>query len=204
MIFDTQMFKKMLKREYMGIGLNVAKEKGRYIFTGSYWYMAIRSDAFPKKARAAAIELIGEFPASGESFVIRDKDEKKPEAGLSIWKGIIMDCQIPAEDIYFKTKLALNTTMETYRLWQNGNGEIVTLNDIASEIVGAGNIDKECETNPEGPYKVGEIKGSSIMYWANNACEFFVLEHKIEDEENRVFLKMAEDIKLPATTQKER
>lgn len=199
MIFNTQIFKKMLKGAYTGSGLNVAREKGRYIFAGEYWYMTIRGDVFPRKAKAAAIELIGEFPVEGENFVIRAKEEKKMDEFNPKWKELIMSADSPAEDLYYKTKVEMESGMEIWRLWQNEKREVVVLPGLASEIAGIENIDHDNETVPEGPYKIGEeSKIGKIMYWTNNACEFFVLAPQFKDDKNKEFLTLVESIRLPA------
>lgn len=199
MIFNTQIFKKMLKGAYTGSGLNVAREKGRYIFAGNYWCMTIRGDAFPKKAKAAAIELIGEFPAEGENFIIRNKEEKRMGEFNPNWEEMIRCANSPAEDLFYKTRVELEAGMGIWRLWQNEEKEVIVLDKLVSEIVGAENIDKNYEIAPEGPYKIGtlEPKVGNIMYWTNNACEFFALAPQFKDEKNKVFLTLAESIRLP-------
>lgn len=188
----------------MGLGLNVAKEKGRHIFAGAYWYMTIRGDVFPKKAKAAAIELIGEFPASGENFVIRNKEEKKMGEFNKKWMETVKSLQqLPEEDLFYKTNITLEDDLREWRLWQNTEKEIIIMECLSSDIVSIGNINENYENPPEGPYKLGTISTGSIMYWGNNACDFFVLAPQINTESNEEFFREIQKIYLPGITRRE-
>lgn len=196
MIFDTQMFKKMIKNAYMGPGLHMARERNGYIFSGGYWYMRIRGDVFPKKAKAAVIELVGEFPALDESFSMGHKEEKQPSEFLLEWREIIGTCP-QTKDLYYKTNIILEEKGDLWRVWQSEDNRVALLRDLASEIVNITSIDGEKETVPEGPYRWHtDLNQAGMLYWNSNTCEFWA-QPLFREEKIQSFLEMAETMILP-------
>lgn len=175
MFLDTQIFKKMIKNAYDGGGLSVAREKDKYILAGGFWCIKIRKDCLPPKAKAAVIEIVGEFPEDGENFIIRKREDKRPDEFAEKWKTMIVQFgNIEGKPLYTKTNILHEYNFHIYRFWQSDKKRIVMLNEIFTGLIGSGNIIRDRETDPEGPYMVHEWGlYSGLMYWKNNAGELF-------------------------------
>ena len=200
MFMDVQIFKKMLKGAYDGIGLSVARQRDKYIFAGNYWCMKVRRDCIQKKAKAAAIEIIGEFPEDGENFVIRKKEEKRSDEFNMRWAEKIYEFgKVDEKPLFRKTAILQQYGSSMYRYWQSEEKDIVLVPEIITGLI-EGQIIKDRETELEGPYKIENwdyFKG--MMYWRNNAGELYVEtigKYEKDTQEDEVLQKMKE-IVLP-------
>ncbi len=201
MMFDLQIFKKLVKEAYQGYGLHIRREEGEYQLAGRYWYLSVKIDCFPNKARAAVIELVGEFPKENEEFIARDKEDKTYEGCFNNWDNITKE--MPKQEIlYYATKVMVENKDSVYRVWKSiMRKNALLIQERFTDFCSNDNIIKRSETEPAGPFLWHWYSGHAAMVcWVNNACKFMTLtrEEPTNDMEEKTFLTILDEIELPS------
>lgn len=183
MFIKTSLFKKLLNEAYKGGGIRIGHQKDRFYIAGSYWALMVYQDYFPKKEKAAVVELIGDLPH--EEFFRAQKDEGRQQLltgedwMFHFEEEKVMDLE--------ETELLVQEPMGIYcRLLKDEFGNIVPINQKLYDI-----IDESSKTDDDldivGPYRV---KGCEwAMFWHNNTSSFMLGQRDWKDNEELMDLK---------------
>ena len=200
MIFDIGILKKMMKTAYEGNGLLVENQDGRIILGGSYWRICVYEDYFPKKAKAALVELIGQLPLAGEVFRCTSAGNQIEMPGEDI---IEIVNNMSWEDRYEKTNLILERKRGQIRPYQmEGNKHTIYLNEVFTQL-----LDGKPEPGEEfyiyGPCKNNEKEKRVFFMTDTCVLEAWEIVPNVEDktdpiasELSKAMLQLA-DMELP-------
>jgi hypothetical protein len=158
----------LVKEAYKGPGLTIGKQDNEYFLTGYYWVMRIREDVLTNKAKASLIELIGNMPVNGEVFQVRKGAPNQYEIPENKYWDIRTDFNQATHE-FVKTNIIVEQKIVSSRVYQcEKSQEAVLLNEIFTDLVNPGLIDREKELEPEGPKALTE--NPTMLLWANGAC----------------------------------
>lgn len=183
MFIKTTLFKKLMKEAYKGAGIRIGHKKDYYYIAGSYWALMVYEEHFPKKEKAAVVELIGDLPH--EEFFRASKDEGRqqllPEEDWMFHFAKEPERQLQETDLLVQEPLGIYC-----RLLREENGELVPINQALYDI-----IDESSKTDEDldivGPYRV---KGCQwALFWHNNTSSFMLGQRDWKDNEELMKLK---------------
>lgn len=154
----------MINKSYQQEALHVMNTGGDYVLFGGGWYLCIDISKMPNKAKAAVIELIGEWPESGEAFQAGKKSGNQMEMieDERYW----LASNVAQKDVIQMetTPIVLNGTVRLMR--QQGSDELVPIFESILDAVGA----RHCEAGEDAPKGPFLYKG---MTWWKNSTMFF-------------------------------
>lgn len=175
MFIKTSLFKKLLREAYKGTGIRIGHSGKRFYIAGSYWALMVNENHFPKREKAAVVELIGDLPH--EEFFRANKEEGRQQL-------------LPEEDWMFRfaedpeseleeTNLLVQEPMGTYcRMLKDQNGNLVPMNQALYDI-----IDESSKTDDDldivGPYRVRGCEWA--VFWNNNTSSFMLGQRNWKD-----------------------
>lgn len=197
MFIKTSVFKKLIKAAYDINSLIVGNEEEEIFLSGGSWIIRILKDEFPKKEKAAVIELTGDLPETGQ--VIRygkGQDGQYMITGDHVWD--IGKHYHSCKEYATVTRLKYeNREGCIYRVVQHPESQnCFFVNDIFIDLLDIMAI-TEGETPPDGPRTTG--KKDSPLYWHNNhmTLEIFPLSIKEEnDNELNMYLRLLVNMEL--------
>lgn len=195
MFFSETAFRKMVKEAYKGPGLTIGKKDDEYFMAGNYWVMRIRQDVLTNKAKASLIELIGNMPVNGEVFKATKGEANQYEIPENQYWDIRTSFNM-AKDEFVKTNIIVEQKLAVCRVYQClKTQETVLMNEIFTELVNPGVIDREKELEPEGPKALMEKQ--HMLLWANGACCLAACTRtSAEDNYEKDFMKLLVNIDL--------
>ena len=161
MIFNNTVLKKMMKSAYKGAGLLVASDGANIIIGGTYWRVSIQEDYFPKKAKAALVELIGQLPQAGESYRCTSSGNQMEMPGEEL-KDLIESLNYQKE--YRKADMLIDC-MYRIRPYQSDD-ETIFLNEIFDDLLDGQPEDYE-DNKIKGPFK---REGEHRVFFETETC----------------------------------
>ena len=200
MIFDIGVLKKMMKTAYEGNGLLVENQDGRIILGGSYWKISVYENLFPKKAKAALVELIGTLPLPGD--VLRCTHEGNQVEMLDEDLDKIVE-NMSWKNRYEKTSLILESKMGQIRPYQmEGDKHTVYLNEIFTQLLD-GKPEPGEDDYIQGPCKNNE--NEKRVFFLTDTCvlEAWEIVPNVEDKTDPTASKLSKamlqlaDMELP-------
>lgn len=157
-------FKEMINRSYQHENLHVMNTGGDYVLYGSGWYLCVDITRMSKKAKAAVIELIGEWPESGEAFQAGKKSGNQMEMieDERYWlaSNVTKEAAVQMEE----TPIVLNGNIRLMR--QQGSNELIPVLEHILDVVNA----KHCDSGEEPPK--GPFLYKHMTWWKNNDMFF--------------------------------
>lgn len=163
MIFNITVLKRLMKTAYNGAGLLVANNQGNIIIGGRYWKVEIDEYYFPKKAKAALVELIGQLPQQGESFRCTSSGNQVELPGEDIFE--VAD-NMNWKDTYEKVNILIDVPMGNIRPYQKKE-ETIYLNEIFDSLLD-GTVEVGEDDRLQGPCK-REAKEHRVFF-ATESC----------------------------------
>lgn len=198
MIFKTSVLKKMMKTAYNGNGLYACNQKGRIILAGGWWCLSVEEGVFPKKAKAALVELLGELPAAGESFRCTSAGNQMEMPLFDLMKEIE---EVNWEDQYERKGLILESGAGLIRPYQNDT-ETIFLSELITDLMD-GTVEPGEDEGLSGP---GKIRSQdNMVFMETDTCSIAVWEIKASEDDGASFSgrnKLMQDLstlKLPVS-----
>lgn len=183
MFIRTNLFKKLLKEAYKGSGIRIGHENDKFYINGGYWGILVHEERFPKKEKAAVVELIGDLPEN-EFFQI-NKDEKQMLLPDRDWMELFR--QEPLGYLE-ETKILVQEQLGVRSRLFRENGEFIPLNQALYDM-----IDDSMKTNEDsdviGPYRVDG--SASALFWKNNTSIVMFVQRSWKHDEELMDLKNA-------------
>ncbi len=193
MFINTQIFKKLVKEAFNQGAMNLSRVGKDYIIHGNYWAISAKAEQFPNKEKAAVVELAGDMPAEGESFLL-SKEEKQIIIGPAPWTKYLND--EPEEFLYITQTIVQEKSNSGIisRILQNDNMQITTVNEMFISMLNKNK--KENETQIEGPYVV---RGCDFgVFFRTNLCTLMAAVRNWSEDANLMKIKkMLEMVELP-------
>lgn len=195
MFVNTGAFKKLIKGAYNSSGLVVGATEDEYFFEGGFWIIRVEKDYFPKKEKAAVIELTGELPSSGRVF----KAVKKCANQYLIECNPEWDIRTQfdeAEEEYCVTHAIYESGDKKVRVLQNKkNDNCKVIDEMFIKLIDFSALDTCDEGYPEGPVMLNSEH--YLMYWSNEVMTLAAgIIKKEEDKELSEFLTLLGNVEL--------
>lgn len=194
MFVNTAAFKRLIKNAYNTTGLTVGADEDEYFFSyEGIWVIRVEKDFFPKKEKAAVIELAGELPADGEVFkAVKKCDNQYLISGNPAWD---IGTQFKEAKMKFNvTKAVYDLDEQELRVLQyKENNACIAIDEVFIGLIDTKAIDSEEETMIEGPYA-----NNGVVYWGNNIMTMAagVIAPEEESPLNE-YLSLLSNIELP-------
>ncbi len=197
MFIKTSVFKKLIKAAYDINALIIGNDEETIFLSNGAWIIRILKDEFPKKEKAAVIELTGDLPETGQ--VIRygkGQDGQYMITGDHTWD--IEERYRLCNKYAVITRLIYDTREGcTYRVAQYPESQkCFFIQDIFIDMIDIKAI-VDGETLPYGPRTAGEK--DSPMYWRNNHMTLAIYPISIKEEndtELNMYLRLLENMEL--------
>lgn len=136
--------------------------------------------------------MTGELPEAGEVFEAMKKYGNRRE----IERKDVWDINKSIEDAKERvnpTNLLIMEKDKLCRLMQTENREILSFNEMLYQLVDNTCINREEETEAEGPFR---SPGGKVLYWKNNICTYAACIRATEDEKELEILSHLEKMRL--------
>lgn len=146
MYLSVKTFERLIKQGQKHEALHIMNTGTQYVLYGRSWYLCIDHDALTKKAKAALIELIGEFPQEGEAFAC-NSDYNQLE--ITEKEGYWLITHLKSTEVLEETAVVLNGAVRLLKDKQDK--ELILLAEGIWESVSAEYCEGK-EKAPEGPY----------------------------------------------------
>lgn len=178
MFIKTAGFKKMIKEAYTREGLRVINNGDTYTLASGWWAMEIEAGFFPKKEKAAVIELTGELPEKGLGFWATKEGNQYEIVENSFFE--VMEAARETEKRLNMTKLWMQCESRIVRVLQNPvtNG-IVLINQLITQSISQNEMDTQNgECNMEGPL----IGPQGDVIWRDNVMALRVFGTRTDEQ----------------------
>lgn len=177
MFLNKSVFKRLVKAAYNNGRLAVGDIYGGILIDGKFWRVWCAEGHMPNWAKAALVELIGEFPDVGQ-FLGYKKNEV-PQICLSENE----DLNLPA--MYRRADIPYTVTQVTYggkylklRFLQNRETKkLAALSEELYSLIDFSNLEPE-EGRPAGPAALGEDR----FFWKNEQYVLVLCGMRTTDE----------------------
>lgn len=195
MIFKTKVLKSLMQTAYKGHGLYVANQEGNIILGSGWWFLSIEESVFPKKAKAALVELIGQLPAAGEAFRCTSAGNQMELPVFDILEEVK---KVDWNNTYVKKAVLIEAPLGYYRPYQSEQ-HTVYLNECITDLMN-GDVEAGEDNVISGPCKISpeDVK----VFMATDSCLIAVWQiASHEDDENgnerAKFMNKLRDLDLP-------
>lgn len=194
MFINSSAFKKLIKEAYRCGRLIVGAAEKEYFIEGGSWIIRIHKKAFPKKEKAAVIELTGELPAAGEVFRAAKGAANQYEIPEnSTWD--IRENARKCKEILSVTKALYQTGDHTCRILQHKRTQkCIPVNEQFISALSHDAMQND-EAIPIGPVVMDP--DAEILYWFNETMAFAVCKISAGGEtEFEEYLQLLENVEL--------
>lgn len=162
MFIDKAAFKRLIKTNYKGLGLRIAKsDEGMISISGSGWIVEVDEECITKEIKGSLIELVGDFPKRGQVITYKPNESEKEELeedNMMLWKR----CEEEGESAH-ETRALIRTGRGLMEVWQQDNDfQPFLVKQSHSSIVSTRKMDAD-EEPPIGP-----VKNGNMLIWRNN------------------------------------
>lgn len=195
MFLKYNLWKKLMNQAWKGEGLRVGNSGEDYIICGGWWLMGVRKEALKNKEKSAIIEMIGEFPETGEMIKAVKDEASQYEFGIMMDLIKILEGESRGE--FYETKIVYHTGRKYLRVYQEvENNHCILMDNTISELIDIKSMDILEESPIEGPF--GSEEGKCII-WKNNIMKFVAFKIAVaEGSQEKCVIKIVENMKLPA------
>lgn len=189
MFLKINMFKRLIKTAWKGMGLTVGNDGEGIYLVGNHWSIWLASWEMTNKAKAAIIELTGGLPSEGTAYKAWEGE------GVQFEMTELYDPEICRPEIrnfkieYQKTGVILTDMKKDYMILQDTNNykcimidrNIVDMIDFSSREKGEG--------VPAGALgRYGSIYGRLEVFWQNEVCTLRVVATDTEEGDRETFV----------------
>lgn len=192
MFFKTNILKKLMKQSWEKAGLHIGSSDSHYYISGNWWIIKVMKGNLSNKERATIIEMIGEFPETGEAFKCVKDEENQYEVGfIENIEGIL---SIPCIEKIKQTKVVYQLN-DYYRIMQRESDNIcILVNNTITTMIDNKCVDLFNESPLTGPFC---NRNTKMLMWENNMTKFICYGIKTEQEtEEQELLLLLENIEL--------
>lgn len=189
MFLKINMFKKLIKAAWKGIGLTVGNDGEGIYLVGNHWAIWMASWEMTNKAKAAIIELTGGLPSEGTAYKAWDGESPQYEMtelyDPEMYRPEVRNFKIG----YKKTGVILNDMRKDYMVLQDiNNFKCIMIDRNIADMVDFSSREKG-EGVPVGPLgRYGRISGTSEVFWQNEVCTLKVMAKATEEGERDTFM----------------
>lgn len=181
MFINTAVFKRMIKKAWSGAGLTVGRDGEELFLEGGFWIIRMKAKEIPNKEKAAIIELTGELPGEGEAFKAMKGVGNQYEMKFSDAWNIRATMQLAETEFKWTNVLIMqNKTLCRVAKCMDSTGKCILMNDMFYDLIDYDAVDRQKETEPEGPFAVDE--NGTVMYWENGICAVAAYKRKTNEE----------------------
>lgn len=171
MFINPTVFKKIIKNSWSREGLTVGATEEEIFLAGGCWVIRAYKTEMQKKIKAAVIELIGDFPRTGEVFTCYKKKSTQYEIAENEYWNIterFVEAQVPLN----VTKIQYTDSWANIRILQEEKTKQCTaINDIFWKLLDV-TAREAMESPPEGP--VTDFLNTGLVYWQNETMTLAV------------------------------
>ena len=201
MFLKTNLFKKLVTNAYKSCGLHVANaEEGIYL-NGGYWTIWLYEKNMSKKVKSILVELVGDLPEEGESFLAKKDGGNQWEIPETVIADIRNIADILEDGVtgalYEETDVCLEIETSTIaRIYQKAHGrDILMINDMFTQMIDESVIDGENgEEIPYGP--IEDVNAPEKLTWYNQDCVLRVCKISSYRENRRKIVEHLSRVKL--------
>ena len=171
MFLKISIFKTLLKNAWKGAGLTVGIDGDGIYLMGGYWSIWLEKTQMTKKAKAAIMELTGEFPPPGSAFKAW-KDQNNQYEMSEVYDYDLYNPNTKGFKIrYENTGVMFDGHRTDIVVLQNQDtGKCIMVSRLIMDMVDI-NSREEGESLPTGPIgRYGYIRGTTEIFWQNEAC----------------------------------
>lgn len=195
MIFKTKVLKSLMQTAYKGHGLYVANQEGNIILGSGWWFVSIEESVFPKKAKAALVELIGQLPIPGEAFRCTSAGNQME---LPVFDLLGEAEKVNWEYVYEKKAVLIEAPLGYYRPYQ-AEEHTVYLDECITDLM-SGEVEAGEDNMISGPCKISQEDVKVFM--ATDSCLIAVwqisTDRDEEDSNERTkFMNRLKEFDLP-------
>lgn len=173
MFLKPSIFKAMCSSAYKTSGLQIEHHAdGVYAIGSSWWQVEVKDSMLSNKIKAIIVELIGDFPLTGEGYTYRKGEDGKCSIQMEIEGTIYQNlekCYGISQEIYESTPLYITQTNVLCNILQNiDTGDKTFINAMYLNLIDCDQIDYDAgECAPEGIHASG-----NTLIWSNNVMSF--------------------------------
>lgn len=177
MIFKTKVLKSLMQTAYKGHGLYVANQEGNIILGGTWWFLSIEESVFPKKAKAALVELIGQLPVPGEAFRCTSAGNQMELPSFNLLEEAE---KVDWNYTYIKKAILIEAPLGYYRPYQ-ADQHTVYLNEVITDLMN-GDVEDGEDCMISGPCKINPL--DTKVFMQTDSCLIAVWQISTDGDED--------------------